>query len=256
MVRSEDGRPVVLDADDRPSVGLGAFERVLRAGGVVELAFGVVVQDEELQCGLSAWWATRASARRRSSSRPRAAAGDQCGSRCAPASPASARRHTPGSSARGWDAARCAGRRSTAPRSLRRRCRRRRRGFPPPGPHVGVVTGVMLGHQCSEPTEIPFGDRLPRPPLAQLRLRRRHLGEAVKDVRMKSSWIGMGRSHHRPAVTEGCAGVATVALAGCTRRGRRFPPPLLSRNACGHPRRTQGAVTAAPGAGASSPRRP
>src|SRR3954471_11476298 len=47
--RSEDGVPVVADADDRPTLVGGSPERFLGAGGVVELALGVVVEHEQAQ---------------------------------------------------------------------------------------------------------------------------------------------------------------------------------------------------------------
>src|SRR4051812_15715060 len=50
---AEDGRPVVLDTDHRPSFGVGALDCLFGAGGVVELPLGVVVHDEESQRSLS-----------------------------------------------------------------------------------------------------------------------------------------------------------------------------------------------------------
>ena len=44
---SEDGGPVVLDADDRPAAFGGPLQCLLGAGGVGELALAVVVQDEQ-----------------------------------------------------------------------------------------------------------------------------------------------------------------------------------------------------------------
>src|SRR3954463_15369980 len=46
---SEDAGPVILDADDRPTVGGGLVERLLGSCGIGELALGVVVQDEQAQ---------------------------------------------------------------------------------------------------------------------------------------------------------------------------------------------------------------
>src|SRR4051812_29203186 len=50
--RSENGGPVVLDADDGPAGGLRSFECLFRAGCVVELALCVVVADEQAQTRL------------------------------------------------------------------------------------------------------------------------------------------------------------------------------------------------------------
>src|SRR4051812_41300380 len=47
--RLEDGGPVILDACHRPAVAVGALERLLGAGRVVELAVGIVVQHEQPQ---------------------------------------------------------------------------------------------------------------------------------------------------------------------------------------------------------------
>jgi hypothetical protein len=46
----KDGGPVVLDTDHGPPIGLSLAERLLRTRGVVELALGVVMQEEEPQC--------------------------------------------------------------------------------------------------------------------------------------------------------------------------------------------------------------
>src|SRR3954452_15178118 len=46
---SEHLGPVVADAYDRPALAVGSFERLLGAGGVVELALGVVVEEEQAQ---------------------------------------------------------------------------------------------------------------------------------------------------------------------------------------------------------------
>src|SRR4051794_37447227 len=47
--RAEDAVPVVVDADDCPVVAGCLFECLLGTGGVVELALGVVVEDEQAQ---------------------------------------------------------------------------------------------------------------------------------------------------------------------------------------------------------------
>jgi hypothetical protein len=44
---SENLAPVVLDANDGPPVGSSTFECLLRAGDVVELSVGVVVEHEQ-----------------------------------------------------------------------------------------------------------------------------------------------------------------------------------------------------------------
>ena len=61
-------------------------------------------------------------------------------------------------------------------------------------PHVGVVAGVVLIHQRAEPAVVALGYGLPRLLAASsgcaaaISARRR---------RMKSSWIGIGFSHHK-----------------------------------------------------------
>ena len=87
----EHRRPVVLDADDGPAVRLRALERVLGARRVVELALGVVVEDEQPERRVVAA-ASAASGCRRWSCRRRRSAADRCGSRSAPASPGRRRR--------------------------------------------------------------------------------------------------------------------------------------------------------------------
>src|SRR4051794_4679423 len=47
VLSREDGGPVVLDADDRPTFGVGLLEGLLGTAGVVELAVGVVVEQEQ-----------------------------------------------------------------------------------------------------------------------------------------------------------------------------------------------------------------
>src|SRR5215217_1321487 len=44
---SEDGRPVVLDADDRPAAHAGLLQCLLGATLVIELALAIVVEDEQ-----------------------------------------------------------------------------------------------------------------------------------------------------------------------------------------------------------------